>query len=603
MKKSFGIGLVVIAVIASGYGLWRYFSNDNAGFSVQHIAIREDDDERWSILDLESGKIIVDREWKEEPEYVSEGIVTIENKEGEFELYSIEEKPKRIGKSFAAAGMCLEGLIPVAETDQPISYVDASGKTVFTLKEAEGKSVTESGHFREGLARFRNADGKYGYIDRNGKVAVKAQFDEASDFREGHALVAVMKKTGNPGDSGYREVRSVGLINREGEFTIRLKETDSSATIPTQTPANSLVMYTQQKDNKNMVGFMDVNGNIVIKADKSFRRATPFMGNYAAYSDGDEWGVIDRKGESIVRPKYDMCYYYDNILYIREKNEWGCATIEGKELIEPEFKDILPFFNKHTIAREGKDFILINREGKEVSENSFKVANYNRILATWMNGNFPMVKSDLLDADALLSHILSELNTPDLKALNGKSVSEIARLFEKDEDDISTYSSSLSKYIFDIDDVSVSLVCRFSESLKTINLQDYSYSYNDNAAAINPLAKVSGVELEIDLYKRLQPKQDKILAALKNHLKGMGYVESNTGNTPGLIWYNDSMAAITKDDNTFTLYLSFSNPLELEAPGLTDDVIIEDMPVFEDMSGDRGEAVEAPIEENRYRRR
>jgi hypothetical protein len=597
MKKSLGIGLAILAVAASGYGLWQYFGNGGSTFSVRHIAVREDGEERWSILDLESGKIIVDREWKEEPEHVSEGIITLKNKEGEYELFTIDEKPKRIGKTFAAAGMCLEGLIPVAETDKPVSYIDAKGNTIFTLKEADGKNVTEAGHFREGLARFRNADGKYGYVDRQGKVAVKAQFDEAGDFREGHALVSILKKIGNPGDSLYREIETVGLINRNGEFTISPKEADSSASVPTQTPVNGLVMYTRQQEDKNTVGFMDVKGNIVIKADKSYRRATSFMGKYAAYSNGDEWGIMDRKGESVIRPKYDMCFFYDDLLYIREKNQWGCITVEGKELIEPEFREILPFFNKHTVARDGKDFILINREGKEVGENSFKVAHYNRLMASWMTGNFPTVKSDLLDADALLSRILKELKTPDLKALNGKSAHEIAALFEKENDDISAYSYSLSKHIFEIDDVSVSLVCRFNESLKTYDVAASNGMIEAESSAINPLAKVNRVELEIDLYQRLQPKDDKILTAMKKIMTGMGYTESAAAASPGLIWYNDSLGAITIDGNTLTLYLSFSDALELEAPGVTTDYDSEAMPFIEDLSGDRGEAVEAPAVE------
>jgi len=601
MKKSLSIGLAAIAIAASAFGLWRYFGNSSSTFSVRHVAIREDGEERWSILDLESGKIVVDREWKEEPEFVSEGIVTLENKEGEFELFTVDEKPKRIGKTFAAAGMCMEGLIPVAETDQPVSYIDAKGKTIFTLKEADGKSVSEAGHFREGLARFRNADGKYGYIDKQGKVAVKAQFDAASDFREGHALVTLVKKTGNPGDSLYKEVQTTGLINRRGEFTIKPVEADSNAAVPSQTPSNGLVMYTQKKDAKSTIGFMDINGKIIIKAEKSFRRATPFLGEYAAYSNGDDWGVMDRKGESTIRPKYDMCFYYDDILYIREKNQWGCVTMEGKDLIEPEFREIMPFFNKHTVARDGKDFILINREGKEVGENGFKLAHYNRLMASWMTGNFPTIKSDLLDADALLSRILNDLKTPDLKALNGKSVREMAALFGKSNDDISAYSSSLSKHIFDIDDVSVSLVCRFNESLKSYDFS--SANAMSEGSSLNPLAKVNRVELEIDLYHRLQPKNDKIVAALKKHMAGMGYTELAIKAAPGLIWYNDSLGAIAIDDNTITMYLSFGEPLDVEAPGISSDYDIEAMPMIEDMPGDKTEAAEAPMEEPSYRRR
>lgn len=43
--------------------------------------------------------------------------------------------------------------------------------------------------FNEGLARVKSLDGKYGFINEKGKEVVRADFDDAGDFREGLALV------------------------------------------------------------------------------------------------------------------------------------------------------------------------------------------------------------------------------------------------------------------------------------------------------------------------------------------------------------------------------------------------------------------------------
>jgi len=51
------------------------------------------------------------------------------------------------------------------------------------------------------------------------------------------------------------------------------------------------------------------------------------------------------------------------------------------------------------------------------------------------------------------------------------------------------------------------------------------------------------------------------------------------------------------------MYLSFGEPLDVEAPGISSDYDIEAMPMIEDMPGDKTEAAEAPMEEPSYRRR
>ena len=70
-------------------------------------------------------------------------------------------------------------------------YIDKAGKTVIHLR------CQYAGDFHDGRALVNDSRSVYWYIDTCGKRATPAQFDEAEDFREGLAAVAVPNMRGD----------------------------------------------------------------------------------------------------------------------------------------------------------------------------------------------------------------------------------------------------------------------------------------------------------------------------------------------------------------------------------------------------------------------
>src|SRR5262249_11857980 len=78
-----------------------------------------------------------------------------------------------------------EGLARV-QAEKTLDYIDAQGKTVFTLP--GGRPVDWTLPFSDGLAAFAVKE-KCGYFDRKGKIVVDPKYDDVNEFSEGLAAV------------------------------------------------------------------------------------------------------------------------------------------------------------------------------------------------------------------------------------------------------------------------------------------------------------------------------------------------------------------------------------------------------------------------------
>jgi len=565
MKKGLIITLIVVGVAAAGFAVWKFLPS-NSDITMRYVPIKEDGEERWSILDLETGEVVVDREWKKQPSLVFDGITAVENTDGNYEYYTVEKKPVKIGKQYKSIGFFIDGLAPVAEPDQPISYIDKTGKEAFRLKEADGKVVEEAGHFRGGLARFRNSEGKWGYIDRNGKAAIKAKFVSAGDFREGYAVVVEQEEKGNPSDSDYKVTRKTGIINTDGKYVLDPKE--KTKLMPTV--SNGLVAYWEESGDdekkKGMWGFMDPKGERVIKARKELASVLPYIQDYASFSDGESWGVLNKKGEIALRAKYDNAIYYNGMVMVQEEKKWGFVDLEGKELIAPEYKELFPFFNKNTLARDGDNYILIDQKGKEVSKKSFKVTgDLDDFFESWITGIYPTVKSDYVDAAATISSILKSSGMEKFNTLSGKSLTQVMQLIDVSEDDLNTYGSSFTKYRYELDNISLSINCNFDDQLKkAITTTEYIYGYpyeSITGYGLNNNAVLSSVSLSMNLYGKLGSKSKKLVDELESRLSAAGYQLNSNYSSDGVRVFGEYQAILRYSDDKIELNIAYQGNL------------------------------------------
>jgi hypothetical protein len=110
----------------------------------------------------------------------------------------VDSKGKLVVEAdFDQVGSFSEGLAPVQKSGPP------GDKKTWVYIQPDGKSPFESkfawaGTFSEGVARVQFEDritGKFGYINPKGEVVIPPNFEEATDFRGGHAQVRIHGKT------------------------------------------------------------------------------------------------------------------------------------------------------------------------------------------------------------------------------------------------------------------------------------------------------------------------------------------------------------------------------------------------------------------------
>lgn len=263
-------------------------------------------------------------------------------------------------------------LLPIKVGDK-WGYIDHKGKYVINPQ------FSSADFFYDGRAMVC-LDGKYGYIDKKGKYAITPRYADATRFSDGVAWVV---STDGPlclidKDGEVVSVRrdlvcaysfSEGVSIAEGyedKYYIVDKSGNTVHTVP-----EGLWVREDFKDGLAQVsargkkGFISQKGELVIPCQ--FRNCSPFNGGEAAVeAENNRWGTIDKKGNYIITPQFDLIFYPDDELYtIKVGSQFGWCDRVGKIVINPQFEEIFPFLGADLApVRVGDKYGYIDKEGK-----------------------------------------------------------------------------------------------------------------------------------------------------------------------------------------------------------------------------------------------
>ena len=100
--------------------------NSNKNSSITHIPVQLKSDGNWSLLDIETGAILFEGEFKKSPSVVTEGVFTTRNDEGEFFYNKIENEKdfKQIAGPFKSASLMNQGLAIVCKEESHLSAIN-----------------------------------------------------------------------------------------------------------------------------------------------------------------------------------------------------------------------------------------------------------------------------------------------------------------------------------------------------------------------------------------------------------------------------------------------------------------------------------------------
>jgi hypothetical protein len=277
-------------------------------------------------------------------------------------------------------------LIPFLQKDK-YGYFDLEGKI------AINPQFEFATAFREGLAlvKLSGDNGKWGYIDKSGKFVINAIYKDATVFKDGLAWVisdnsapSAIEKNGNiiftlkeanevrlfsEGLAAFSIADAVnymswGFVDKTGNQIINAQFDE----VGDFTEGKCAVM---NKDGK--WGYIDKSGKIII--NYQFDEAAPFKGEKAIVTIDNKAGVIDNEGKYIINPQFSSAKNDGEIFLISQEDKVGWCDNEGKYIINPQFDNAYPFKeNKLACIVSGGKYGYVDKTGKIMINPQFDFA-------------------------------------------------------------------------------------------------------------------------------------------------------------------------------------------------------------------------------------
>lgn len=402
MKHIFNIikkDLSTILIIASSITLSLSCNSDNTENEVPYIAFKENKDDRWGITDWE-GNIIIENEFNNTPTYVKNGVFIVQNDENLYEMYTAEKNFRKIGKEYKSIILFNDGLTPAVEPKGHIQYINPKGETVFTLEKYKDKNIIAATSFYEDKAVIVTEDKKYGYINKKGEVIIPPIYDYASLFYNNCAFVS------KDGEKMFIDDKKRILVKFEDKQ------------MPLSLPSEGLFPYNNKE--QESCGIKDMNNKDIIKASPKYKWFSGFVNGYSVfYNNNDDCGLINSKGETVIRAKYQDMIMCEDVIIYKDKDKYGLISYSDKTILAPTYNTIIPFQgnNKYTYAYDGDYVVLIDKKGEEINNKAFSEIFFPSNLLipqnrsfynlTFYDYNTDIVYSDYIDIDSETQKVMS----------------------------------------------------------------------------------------------------------------------------------------------------------------------------------------------------
>lgn len=339
--------------------------------AVEYVPFQETDDGQWGMVSMD-GKVLFTDEFKTQPTVVRDGRFFVRTKEGMWEMYTATEKPKKVGADYAHASGFRGGVALVAEKGKPVSIIDTEGKTVKLLDKIAGKTVDGVRAFSGGYAVFMTTDSLYGAINMKGDCVVEPQYCWLNDCSDSK-FVGVNSKYRDAVNKGRKDKVKVSVLDDGGKALFELSAAKYED-IRSQF-VDGLLPVSVKKDAKEVWGLINDKGEMIVQPSSKIKAIGNVSGDKFTYSNGDGWGLMDVKGNTLIRAKYDFLYYdSDGLLVAGTKDGDAYAYKYVSEKDEPVTEDTYVsatpyslFDGKHAVVQPNdKTYSIIDRKGRQV---------------------------------------------------------------------------------------------------------------------------------------------------------------------------------------------------------------------------------------------
>ena len=328
----------IVAVILTACG-----GNESTyQYKTQYLPVQLVGSEKWSILDVNSGEVIVKDAFDNAPSPVVAGMFYVRNSEGSYDIYDVNNASQPVAGHYGSVtSFSDDGVTVASKIGGPLCVINSKGEIIKQLP----KEVSQCSMFSRGMAAFQNDNGSWGYINTSGDTIVPANYSNANLFLyNDYALVigenqqndsivtfTVIDKKGNvkftASSDMYQPIQpyyingvlpvlkgdSLVCLNEEGKEVANpandksLVEKGGYADF-SRTPSGDYIVI---KDGKT--GMVDKNNQVLIPIKHD--NLIDINGERLIAVDGETYHIIDRAGNPVGNVKFNNAHVSEDNPY------------------------------------------------------------------------------------------------------------------------------------------------------------------------------------------------------------------------------------------------------------------------------------------------
>lgn len=219
-----------------------------------------------------------------------------------------------------------------------------------------------------------------GFIDTTGKFAITPQYDEATLFKEGLAVVTkndsaffINKENQNVFNSFYNDAFSFTYgnapVNINNQWFLINRQGQKSAGPFEDLSEQSENFYIVKSNGK--YGAMDIYGNSIIPPQ--FDRLGDFKNGFAYYLNGNSYGFVSRSGlTSHARYQWISDFDENKLAVIKLNNMFGLVNENDSIILKPEYEQVLKAENNIFIVVKNNKYGFYSGTGCFMSDIEFE---------------------------------------------------------------------------------------------------------------------------------------------------------------------------------------------------------------------------------------
>lgn len=462
---------------------------------IEYVAFQEDADGKYGLISPD-GEVLFSDEFKYAPTVATDGRFWAMNGEGYYELYKTDKNPERVGSEYRYVSLFYHGRAIVAERDKCMSIVDRDGETVVKLDQIDKYRPDYITGMNEGHAVFA-VDTLQGVINYKGEMIVKPTYYAVAPMHDGK-LVAVDRNYAL-GIDAERPVKDcpkgyVSIINKYGEKVLKISNKRYAQC--SRRVYGDYLPVAAVKDSTFAWGIIDMKGETIVKPSVKYRNITEMQDDMYIYvSDEDLYGVRTLSGETVLDAKYGYLEFVGKGLVLTEVST---VASDADDVSEGKIVDLstrqsvgrpvsygtqfLPSSRKYAfVASADGKWRIINTKGERI-EVKTSLSDIS------LNTGSETIVSDYIDMDKFLENVgFSASGVDSLSFSSGVSdvLARQARHFSSaNKPQASDWLNTKDIYIYrNVDGQNVSETIGFPTTIshrtyRTETVYDYDYYYN-----------------------------------------------------------------------------------------------------------------------------